>query len=119
MNCIDYIPVIEQNYQMWLRSNVSYNIAAPKVLIENIIIDKRFVPNPLSEYMVQTIFNYFYEWSWTPILIDENNYLLDGQHRLEFARRLGLKYIDAVIQHSVLLEAIEGKNAPKRRTRKN
>jgi hypothetical protein len=34
---------------------------------------------------------------WMPILINSEYFLLDGQHRLEVAKKLGLKYIDAVI----------------------
>lgn len=119
MKSVDYIPVIKNNYEMWSRINVPYYIAAPKIPINEIIIDKKFVPNPLCEETVQTISNYFYEWNWYPIIIDENYFLRDGQHRIEFARRKGLRYIDAIIQHSVLLEAIEGKNAQKRSDCKN
>jgi ParB-like chromosome segregation protein Spo0J len=42
---------------------------------------------------------------WTPITLDEEGYLLDGQHRLEAAKRMGLKYIDVVIQNTTLLSS--------------
>lgn len=35
---------------------------------------------------------------WMPITLDEKNFLIDGQHRLELAKQMGLKYIDVVIQ---------------------
>ena len=41
---------------------------------------------------------------WIPITLDKEFYLLDGQHRLEVAKRLNLKYIDVVIQDTELLE---------------
>jgi len=39
----------------------------------------------------------FNEEAWMPITLDKNNFLVDGQHRLELAKQLGLKFIDAVI----------------------
>lgn len=46
------------------------------------------------DYMV----NNFYKGAWFPIMINQNYYLLDGQHRLAAAKKLHLKYIDVVIQ---------------------
>lgn len=37
---------------------------------------------------------YFYPFSWHPIRINNDYELLDGQHRLLFAKEAGLKYID-------------------------
>ena len=39
-----------------------------------------------------------------PITINKNYYLLDGQHRLELARQMGLSFIDVVIEDSELLK---------------
>jgi hypothetical protein len=36
---------------------------------------------------------------WMPIIVNPEYYLLDGQHRLQVAERLGLKYIDVVINN--------------------
>lgn len=38
------------------------------------------------------------------ITSDENFYLLDGQHKLEAAKRMKPKYIDVVVQNIKLLE---------------
>lgn len=35
--------------------------------------------------------------AWMPITVSEKMFLLDGQHRLACAKKLGLKYIDAVV----------------------
>jgi len=35
---------------------------------------------------------------WMPITVNEDYYLLDGQHRLEVAKALGLNYIDVIIE---------------------
>jgi ParB-like chromosome segregation protein Spo0J len=44
-------------------------------------------------------------YCWIPITVNKELYLLDGQHRLEAAKRMKLKYIDVVIQNTELLEA--------------
>lgn len=36
--------------------------------------------------------------AWMPITLDREYFLLDGQHRIELARQMGLEYIDIVIQ---------------------
>lgn len=35
--------------------------------------------------------------AWMPVTLDKNSFLVDGQHRLELAKQLGLEFIDAVI----------------------
>ncbi len=40
--------------------------------------------------------------AWAPITLDHDCFLVDGQHRIEFAKQTGLKYIDVVIQLCVL-----------------
>lgn len=108
MYCVDYIPVIKENYDMWERLNAPYFVPAKKIQIDKIIIDKKFVPNPLCLQTVQTICEYFNEWNWYPIIIDENNYLRDGQHRIAFAKSIGLRYIDAILQDQNILQSVEG-----------
>lgn len=36
--------------------------------------------------------------AWMPVTLDKEYFLLDGQHRVELAKQLGLEYIDVVIQ---------------------
>ena len=35
---------------------------------------------------------------WMPITLDQEYFLLDGQHRVELAKQMGLEYIDVVVQ---------------------
>lgn len=35
---------------------------------------------------------------WMPPTLDDKHFLIDGQHRLELAKQMGLEYIDVVIQ---------------------
>lgn len=121
MRSKNYIPVIQENYDMFARFNVPYLSPSRKVLISKIKIDKSLMsfPNEVSEDVVETIIEYFDEWAWLPILIDKNNFLLDGQHRLRVAAKLKLRFIDAIVQDTELLEVVEKKYAEVRSTRKN
>lgn len=43
---------------------------------------------------------YFYPFGWHPITINKNHELLDGQHRLLFAKKAGLKFIDVFLDRN-------------------
>ncbi len=72
-----------------------------KFPICNIQIDSRFFSyhNQIDLENVKRIIDNFNIDMWDPILLNENYYLLDGQHRLEIAKRLNLTHIDVIIQH--------------------
>jgi len=76
-----------------------------KVPIKKIKFDKSYLafPNPIYETTVQNIISEFYLGAWEPIWINKNYFLLDGQHRLEAAKRMDLKYIDVIIEDTELL----------------
>lgn len=40
----------------------------------------------------------FEEEAWQPIHVNQDYYLLDGQHRLRLAFRTGMKYIDVIME---------------------
>ncbi|MBI4359525.1 MAG: ParB N-terminal domain-containing protein [Candidatus Jacksonbacteria bacterium] len=40
----------------------------------------------------------FEKEAWTPVTLDHDYFLIDGQHRIELAKQMGLEYIDVVIQ---------------------
>ena|GEM_PF-4737896 len=63
-------------------------------------------PNPIYEGTVQTILEHFNEYAWFPILINKDYFLLDGQHRLEVAHRLNLRFIDAIIDNQEAVKEI-------------
>lgn len=52
--------------------------------------------------MVLTIINQFDIDSWAPVIINKEGYLLDGQHRLIAAKKMGLKYVDVVVKDKKL-----------------
>lgn len=70
-----------------------------KVEIDKIKIDKKYFSyvNPIYEETIDSIINDFYIDAWEPIWINPEMFLLDGQHRLCAAKKMGLKYIDVVI----------------------
>ena len=70
-----------------------------KVEINSIKIDEKYFSyiNPIYEETVNSIVNDFYIDTWEPIWVNPKMFLLDGQHRLCAARKMGLKYIDVII----------------------
>ena len=82
-----------------------------KVPLHNIKIDQRLLsfPNSLSKTHVNDIINNFDVNLWTPIVVNEDFYLLDGQHRLEAALQMNMNYIDVIIQHGANYSYYYGK----------
>lgn len=71
-----------------------------KVAIKDIKIDRSLFAwdNPVYPEQVEFLVTNFNREFWSPVIVNPEIYLLDGQHRLEVARRFGLKYIDIVIE---------------------
>lgn len=76
------------------------------VSIDKIKIDKKYLsfPNPVRQEEVDYIVNDFCLDGWEPIMINQDNFLLDGQHRIEAAKRMGLEYIDVIIEDNEKLK---------------
>lgn len=53
--------------------------------------------NNVGEESVNAIVKDFYIGAWGSIFLNPKNYLIDGQHRLAAAKRMGFKFIDIVI----------------------
>jgi hypothetical protein len=70
-----------------------------KVPLSKIITDKSLFSwqNEVDSFQVEFILENFDRDFWMPILVNEDFFLLDGQHRLEVAKRKGLEFIDVVI----------------------
>jgi len=82
-----------------------YWIPESRVSLYKIKIDKNLFSyqNKVSESAVLDIVLNFDDELWMPITVNQEYYLLDGQHRLAAAKHLGLEYIDVVIQNTELL----------------
>ncbi len=102
----NYIPVPQANYELYTQFDRPYWTPARRVSVEAILIDKSRMDfqNEVSPEQVKIIIENFNIDFWYPIILDKEGYLLDGQHRLEIAHIVGLKYLDAVIQDTALLE---------------
>ena len=97
----DYIPV-----ELWRNTYTNPQMArsftfVEKVPLSKIKIDKSLFSwqNEVSPSRVDFIVKNFDLDFWMPIIINSDYFLLDGQHRLLVAKKLGLKYIDAVIDN--------------------
>lgn len=101
-----YIPVKKHWFEIYTRFDKPYWTPALKFPIEKIKIDKSLFAyqNDISQTDVLYMLMNFDRDAWMPVTVNKNHYLLDGQHRLELARLMGLYFIDVVIQDTDLLE---------------
>lgn len=100
----EYIPSAELWKDMWIkaskRDDVWDWVPIDKVRIKKIKIDKSLFDfqNEVDEEQVSYMIENFEEEVWQPIHVNHDYYLLDGQHRLNLARRTGMKYIDVIME---------------------
>ena len=73
-------------------------IPIDKVRIKKIKVDKKFLPNEVDNNEVIYMINNFDEEVWFPVMINEDYFLLDGQHRLRLAFHTCMKYIDVIME---------------------
>ena len=110
----DYIPIdqfLEQSF-------AKYGTILHKFDISKISIDKSrfsFCNELVSSEVDNIVYNFHHE-GWEPITLDEEYFLRDGQHRLAAAKKMGLRYIDAVIFNPELFRP--STEPKKKRTRK-
>ncbi len=106
---VDYIPSPEnfKDYRVYKEHPTVFK-PTDKFPIEEIKIDKKYFsfPNSVREGDVNYMINNFCLEGWEPIMISKNYFLTDGQHRLEAAKRMGLKYIDVIIVNTKVLKGI-------------
>lgn len=102
----DYIPVRKHWLEMWTKFDKPYFTPKLKFPIESMKIDPSLFDfqNKVSSADVLYMLMNFDREAWMPIHLNKDYYLLDGQHRLELARQMGLSFIDVIIQDTELLE---------------
>lgn len=108
----DYVPV-----ELWNTNNPEINRAfrlVRRVSITSIKIDKKYFswPNEVDPAFVDFLVGNFSADYLDPIFVNEDYFLLDGQHRLQAMKRLGFKYVDIVI---VIEEELKAKPPKKKR----
>lgn len=99
----DYIPAIDwqDTCLMLSKADDLFDwVQINRVPVKKIKVDKSLLdyPNEVNEDEVTYMINNFYKDAWEPIFMNENYFILDGQHRLRLAKRIGLKYIDVVMK---------------------
>jgi hypothetical protein len=72
-----------------------------KFPIDKIKLDTEKYYNKPDRSQIEYMKKYFYPFGWHPIRININFELIDGQHRLSFAKEAGLKYIDVFIDKNI------------------
>jgi len=98
----NYIP--SPDYLTSMYSNPQFDgrwIVVRKVPINKIQIDYSLFSfqNEINQRDVDWICKDFLIEAWYPIMVTPKSFLLDGQHRLAAAKKMGLKYIDVVIDN--------------------
>jgi ParB-like chromosome segregation protein Spo0J len=108
-----YIPTLELWRSMYLQPCFcgAWTLEE-KVPISEIKIDKSLFDfqNEVSENQVNSMVEEFNIDYWIPITVNPNHFLLDGQHRLQTAKRLGLRYIDVMVFHEDIAKSTKGKS---------
>jgi hypothetical protein len=61
-------------------------------------IKKKKLRNKINPADIAYMLTNFSKDAWMPVTLNQKYFLVDGQHRLELARQMGLAYIDVVIQ---------------------
>lgn len=95
----EYIPAAELTKNLYKKpEHHEFFELVDKFPIDDIKIDKNLHGHPdVSHRDVLEILMYFDQERWDPIHIDPDYFLMDGQHRLQVAKQLGLEYVDVVI----------------------
>lgn len=91
----EYIPSEQHWKDMYAQYPAMYRVIE-KFSIEK--IQRRRLRNEVDRKEVLYMMTNFYREAWEPIMIDEKNYLVDGQHRLAVATQLCMRYIDVVVR---------------------
>lgn len=103
----DYIPVKKHWFEMYTKFDKPYFIPQLKFPVEKIKIDKSYYADKQEIFktdMFYMLVNFDRE-AWTPVLINTDYHLLDGYHRIEVAKQMGLAFIDVIIEDTELLES--------------
>jgi len=113
----NYIP--SPDYLTCMFINPCFNrrwVIVKKVPVSQIKIDKSLFSfnNKVNSTEIEWICKEFHIGAWYPVMVNSENFLLDGQHRLAAAKKMKLKYIDVVIDYGDTAQNVE----PKRKSKK-
>lgn len=96
-----YIPCCKSFMNFSTANSTAPGFCTPikKYPIQKIKLNKKYLSfaNLVRENDVNAIVTDFYFYAWEPIFLNPKFFLIDGQHRLAAAKKMGLKFIDIVI----------------------
>lgn len=97
-----YIP--SPDYLTSMYSKPEFNdrwVVQAKISIGKIKIDKSLFSfqNDVDMDAVEYLCENFEIGAWFPVMVNTEYFLLDGQHRLAAAQKMGLQYIDIVVDN--------------------
>ena len=106
---------MKEKYRDYIKSSDNFkNILAKfngfsfedRTAIEKIKINRKLFAfdNSVNMDDVYYMLVNFDKYLWSPITVNKDYYLLDGQHRLALAKQLGLRYIDVMIEDKNKME---------------
>lgn len=101
-NLKEYIPAPDFWRSMFLHPEFGGRwVIKEKVPVSEIKIDKSLFSfqNKVDLEQVDSMVAEFTINLWIPITVNPDGFLLDGQHRLKTAEKLGLNYIDVVVDN--------------------
>ena len=103
----DYIPVKKHWFEMYTKFDKPYFTPQLKFPIEKIKIDKYCYADKQEIFKADMFYMLvsFDREAWAPVLINTAYRLLDGYHRIEVAKQMGLAFIDVIIEDIELLES--------------
>lgn len=114
----NYIPVKKYWFESYTKFDKPYYTPCMKFPIEKIKIDESFYADKQRIFRADVFYMLvnFDREAWEPILINTDYLLMDGYHRVEVAKQMGLSFIDAVMADTELLEGkIQKKDKIKKR----
>lgn len=100
---VKYIPSLNLNSIELCKNILESFIPRRKISIGSIKIDKTKFSfnNEIYQWTIDNIVKNFDIDFWDPIIISEDNFLLDWQHRLKACKILKIKYIDVIIEKNI------------------
>lgn len=112
-----YIPVKKHWLKMYTGYNKPYWTSVLKVPIKKIKVDKSLFSYQNEVFQSDVLYMpmNFDRDAWMPITINKNYYLLNGQHRLALAEKMGMLFIHAIVQDTELLEGVSQKTSNKKK----
>ena len=101
-----YIPCEESSLPGFL-IHKNYHVQLNWFFKSKVEINKIKLPknrNYIDKETLNSISQNFYPFAWEPVRVSPNMEILDGYHRLIAAKKIGLKYLDILIDYETEMQ---------------